>query len=163
VGIASNETNYARKGYDRIMELATRMPEVLFVCIGLKADGPIPLNVLPYQYLPHEEVLGYMAEVKVYLQLSRYEGFCVSLGEAMSYGCYPIVSDTGMMKDIVGAAGYVVPFSTREEVAIDLTIHEIRIALKNNYPYLPSVYQIGRFTPEIRRDRITKIVHDGKV
>src|SRR5208337_5297666 len=51
-----------------------------------------------------------LQHAKIYCQLSRDETFGISLVEAMSYGCVPVVSDKGALPWIVQDTGIIVPY-----------------------------------------------------
>ena len=68
------ETGYSEKTINRVKKYA-------------------PENVTFLGFLKKTELIGYYKTSKFYLQLSRHEAFGVSVVEAMSYGCIPIVSN----------------------------------------------------------------------
>ena len=117
-----NEETYLRKGLDRVIKLAKLMPDKNFLHIGkwtnksgsvctktinrIKENSPSNLTFLGY--LKRKELIDYYKNSKYYLQLSRHEAFGVSVIEAMSYGCIPIVSRAYALPEIVGENGYIV-------------------------------------------------------
>lgn len=70
----------------------------------------IPYETKILEHLPREEYENILKRAKVYCQLSRDETFGISLVEAMSYGCVPVVSDKGALPWIVGDSGIIVPY-----------------------------------------------------
>ncbi len=64
--------------------------------------------------LPHKELLNFLGKVKVYCQLSRAESFGVSLVEAMSRGCIPVITDIEALPEVVSIYGNIVTLSDDE-------------------------------------------------
>ena len=63
-------------------------------------------------WLASEEVIGLMNQSEIFVLASAYEGFCISLTEAMANGCCPIVTDIRSgNKQLVrdGENGFIVP------------------------------------------------------
>ena len=72
------------------------------------ADGRVQL----YGWLSSEDVIARMGAAQVFILASAYEGFCISLVEAMANGCCPVVTDIRSgNKQLVtdGKNGFVVP------------------------------------------------------
>lgn len=70
------------KGFDRILALARAMKDVLFVCVS--ASTPGPENLRFYAEVPHDRMPLFYTAADVFLLPSRYEGFNLSLLEALS-------------------------------------------------------------------------------
>jgi glycosyltransferase involved in cell wall biosynthesis len=124
VGIV-NKSNLLRKGHECFIRSASRLPQYRFVLIGRDSkDGAREYlqsiagsNVTILDYIPFEELLGYMQRAKVYVQVSAHEGFGCSLAEAMLCECIPVVSDRGAIPEVVATAGYIVPFNDPAQTA----------------------------------------------
>jgi len=117
-----NEETYLRKGLDRFIEIAKKMPTTQFIHIGkwtdkkgnpsreiidyVKSISPSNINYLGY--VDKKELEKYYEESKIYLQLSRHEAFGVSVVEAMKYHCIPIVTNVFALPEIVGKCGYII-------------------------------------------------------
>jgi len=117
-----NEETYLRKGLDRFIEVAKKMPTIQFIHIGkwtdkkgnssreiidyVKSISPSNINYLGY--VETKELEKYYEESKIYLQLSRHEAFGVSVVEAMKYHCIPIVTNVFALPEVVGKCGYIV-------------------------------------------------------
>lgn len=56
-------------------------------------------------------------KARLYLQLSRVEGFGMALAEAMSCGCVPVTTGAGAMPEVTGGLGRIVPPDDPGEVA----------------------------------------------
>ena len=109
------------KGIDRFIRTAERLPEYEFVIAGMDprvaaACGPFPPNLRVYGFLSAEELAPLYRESRVYAQFSRTESFCLTLAEAMYYGCVPVVTGVGGMPEVVGDSGPVVAPGASEAV-----------------------------------------------
>ena len=135
-----NEETYLRKGLDRFIQVAEKMQEVQFIHIGKWTDNKgctdskmiefvksiSPSNICYLGYIDNKELEKYYEESKIYLQLSRHEAFGVSVVEAMSKGCLPIVSKEYALPEIVGDYGVCVNWDITQIVS------EINNGFKNN-------------------------------
>jgi len=72
-------------------------------------------------------LLHYYQKAKVYCQLSAHESFGVALAEAMSCCCVPVVTRRYALPEVVGDAGFYVPYNDPKATA-----EAIRKALKSN-------------------------------
>jgi glycosyltransferase involved in cell wall biosynthesis len=117
-----NEETYLRKGLDRFIEIAKKMPTIQFIHIGKWTDKKgnpnreiidyvksiSPSNICYLGFVDKKELEKYYEVSKIYLQLSRHEAFGVSVVEAMTYGCIPIVSNAYALPEVINGRGYVV-------------------------------------------------------
>ena len=117
-----NEETYLRKGLDRFIEIAKKMPTTQFIHIGKWTDKKgnpsreiidyvksiSPSNIEYIGFVKKNILEKYYSESKVYLQLSRHEAFGVSVVEAISKGCITIVSNEYALPEIVNNYGYTV-------------------------------------------------------
>ena len=117
-----NEETYLRKGLDRFIEIAKKMPTIQFIHIGKWTDKKgnssreiidyvksiSPSNIKYIGFVRKNILEKYYSESKVYLQLSRHEAFGVSVVEAISKGCITIVSNEYALPEIVNNYGYAV-------------------------------------------------------
>lgn len=99
------KSTWKRKGLDNFVKVAEYFHSIgrheLFIVCGKVDDDMdkfldekiMPPNILWYGYVTDEELLKHYQRAKVYLQLSRHEGFGVSIVESMLCQCIPIVSD----------------------------------------------------------------------
>jgi glycosyltransferase involved in cell wall biosynthesis len=103
VGVAKDQANYYRKGYDRFFKIASALPDFTFMAVGLQYkpdDFQLPDNVLIEPEMHNEGVRSLMAQAQCYMQLSRAEGLCNSVAEAMLSGCHVITSDCQGMAEL---------------------------------------------------------------
>lgn len=87
-----------------------------------------------------------MLQRAVYAQLSAYESFGMALAEAMQCGCVPVVTRRGALPEVVGDAGWYVPYGDP-----DATAQAIREAL--NAPDAASRAARHRITDRFPLDR----------
>ena len=72
------------------------------------------LNARVIENVSHDELISILKKTCVYCQLSYTESFGMTLLEAMSCGCIPVVSDRDALPEVVGDCGYVVPYGDVE-------------------------------------------------
>ena len=115
VGNATKE-RCALKGIDTFVKASLSVPEARFVVIGgtddetvtrLKGINP---KVEFTGQIPHDEAMVWLERAKVYCQLSKTESFGMALAESMSLECTPVVTFEGAMPELVGNAGFYVPY-----------------------------------------------------
>ncbi len=118
-----NERTWRTKGIADFIEVAEEMPQTRFVQIGdmridceKKLGRPLPANLSMIGKVPYERLSDYLADAKVYLQLSRRESFGCSVAEAMLFGCIPIVTNVFALPEVVGDCGITVESHRKEEI-----------------------------------------------
>jgi len=109
VGNLSQKTLFIRKGYDMIIELASRRPEINFTLVGKNENThlEVPENVTLLPYMSQTELIRAFSEHEFYFQLSLMEGFPNALCEAMLCGCIPVGSNVSGIPFIIGETGWV--------------------------------------------------------
>ena len=131
-----NKETYYRKGLDRYIAVAKSLIDVNFYHIGKWTDTKgnfdksyfnyvksiAPKNMLFLGYVSKNELIEYYKSSKVYIQLSRHEAFGVSVIEALSYQCVPVVTNCYSLPEIIDGNGYVV-------ANIDEAIEKVKFAL----------------------------------
>lgn len=122
VGHVSAET-VRRKGIDDFVLAAAAMPDVEFVQIGPisvnleEALGrKLPPNLTLEGKVSLDELINHFLSAKVYLQLSRHEGFGCSVAEAMLFGCIPVVTNAFALPEVVGDCGITLTSRNQQEV-----------------------------------------------
>jgi glycosyltransferase involved in cell wall biosynthesis len=113
VGIVE-ERNIERKGLLAFVQAASLLPDVRFIVAGKWADDSVdelrraaPENVTLTGWVEQDELETLYRRAAVYVQVSRHEGFGLSVAEAMLAGCIPVVSAAGALPEVVGDAGIV--------------------------------------------------------
>jgi glycosyltransferase involved in cell wall biosynthesis len=117
VSQADSIPEYHRKGIDLFIKIALELPDIAFHVVGVRgavaerakadAKGISNVTVIPGR-VPLPDVLEEFWNASVYCQLSIEERFGVSVAEAMSCGCIPVVTPVNALKEVVGASGYIV-------------------------------------------------------
>ena len=111
-------------GVDFVIDIVGDGPRREFV------EGELPDliaagRVKTHGWLSSAEVIAAMRRSEVFVLASTYEGFCISLTEAMANGCLPVVTDIDSgNKQLVkhGENGYVVPIGDIAAFVDKLTI-----------------------------------------
>ena len=123
VGYVKN-SNLKRKGLETFVRAAKFLPNVEFVLIGKHIDDSIrylksiaPVNVKFTGFVSEDDLLKYYQRAKVYVQVSAHEGFGLSLAEAMLCECVPVVTNKGAIPEVVGDAGFYVPYGNPKATA----------------------------------------------
>lgn len=157
VGIARDRTGYIRKGYDRMRNLALKMPEVKFICAGLTYDShDMPSNVEILGFADHKEVLRLMSSAKVFLQPSRIEGMPNTLAEAMASGCH--VAAAGVFGIPELCERHIFPEETWDN-DLDAVVQKIHELLNADGPSYENSERIaGQFSLALRKDRIKQLL-----
>lgn len=142
------QDNLLRKGHEAFVRAAEYCPEIKFALIGDHLDNSIDYlksiaspNVDFPGWVSDDELVKYLQKAKVYVQVSAHEGFGLSLAEAMLCECVPVVTDRGAIPEVVGDAGYYVPFNDPKATAefIKFAMHSdkgrlSRERIKSLYP-----------------------------
>jgi len=129
-----NKEYFEVKDLDKVLKVAKLLPKLQFIILGRFADNEIesfmkresPPNVLYPGFVSGKELLNYFQKSKVYIQLSRHEGFGCAIAEAMLCECTPVVTENGAIPEVVGEEGYYVSTDNIEGIA-----HGIKLAISN--------------------------------
>ena len=104
--------NLLRKGLLPFVQAAAYLPEVRFVLVGKRYDDSIETlrraagpNVAFTGFVSEERLTDLYWRASVYVQASLHEGFGMSVAEAMSAGCIPVVTRNGSLPEVVGDTG----------------------------------------------------------
>jgi len=99
---SGTEENYKLKGIPKFDEIANRV-DARFCLIGAY-DNHIKnkyKNIEFLRQLDHNSVMDWMNKSKIYCQLSYTESFGVSILEAMSVGCIPVILNIDNLKNLI--------------------------------------------------------------
>jgi glycosyltransferase involved in cell wall biosynthesis len=116
-----------RKGLLPFVEAAAHLPDVRFVQAGAWRDDGI--EQLRAAAGPNVDLRGFVdaaalaalySSAAVYVQPSLHEGFGLSVAEAMTAGCIPVVSRAGSLPEVVGDAGVVLSDTTPAQIAASI-------------------------------------------
>jgi glycosyltransferase involved in cell wall biosynthesis len=117
--------NLLRKGLLPFVQAARLLPDVRFIHAGKAHDNSI--DILKRQAGPNVEFRGFVTDAElaslyetasVYVQASLHEGFGLSVAEAMSAGCVPIVARSGAIPEVVGECGIYSSSNSPQDLAI---------------------------------------------
>lgn len=118
-----NADNLKRKGLGDFLEVASEIPEINFLVAGRiepnaqRAVTDAPPNVKFLGFVSHQQLVATYHASRVYLQLSRHEGFGCAVAEAMLCGCRPVVSKAGALPEVVGDQGTYVELGDPKTIA----------------------------------------------
>jgi glycosyltransferase involved in cell wall biosynthesis len=119
-----SKSNLVRKGLELFVKTSRLMPETEFVLVGkwiddsikyLKAIGSSNMRFLGE--IDQEMLSALMSKSKVYVQVSRHEGFGCALAEAMLCECIPVVTKLAALPEVVGDCGFFLTGQSPEELA----------------------------------------------
>lgn len=131
---AVDSWNRARlKGLDMYVKVAKLLPDEKFLLIGAQKDALEKLKEISppnVEFIPpisRDELIKYYHKAKVFCQLSYYESFGLTVAEAMSCECIPVVTRKGALPELIGDAGFSVRYGEIYE-----TVNAIKDALNDN-------------------------------
>jgi len=118
VGSTPRLNDFYNKGFDLLLEVAKRRPDLNFVFVGISLRW-LPellrkhqLEALPnltiHTWLHQPKMLELMRQSSVYAQPSISEGMPNALMEAMALGCVPVGSNVAGIPLIIGEHGFVI-------------------------------------------------------
>lgn len=124
------EGTWRRKGLDVFARASRLLPGMRFAVVGRTVDpgvaarlrelGGDNLTLTGARATP-AELLAWYRRAAVYAQLSAHEGFGLALAEAMACGCVPVAAAVGSLPEVVGEAGFLVPYGDPEAAAGAIT------------------------------------------
>jgi len=143
VSQADSIPEYKRKGIDVFIKIAITLPDVDFHVVGIRgavvqqaradAKGIANVTITPGR-VPLPDLLEEFWNASVYCQFSIEERFGVSVAEAMSCGCIPVITPVNALREVVGDAGYIVDVSDTQSI-----IDAIRSAIEAPNSFRQSV------------------------
>jgi len=116
-----NRSTIIQKGLDIFAQCAAALPQFNFLIIG-KVDTEdmlaqkfihsAPGNLrFTGNYVSDDELLLLYQRARVYVQASAHEGFGIACAEAMACGCIPVGTYNTSLPEVIGNAGYLVPYN----------------------------------------------------
>ncbi len=127
VGTTPRLQDFYNKGFDLLIEVAKRRPELRFVFVGIQTKWlpelrrRFPLeslaNLEVHPHLDRPDFFRIMLQSAVYAQPSISEGMPNSLMEAMLLGCVPVGSRVAGIPTVVGEHGFI--FDRRDSQALE--------------------------------------------
>lgn len=120
-----NREYFERKNLGQVLQAAKILPDLKFIILGKFTDPETekymrtesPHNISYPGYVSFKKLLNYFQKAKVYLQISRQEGFGCAIAEAMLCECTPVVTPNASIPEVVGAEGYYVSSNSPENIA----------------------------------------------
>jgi glycosyltransferase involved in cell wall biosynthesis len=113
-----------RKGLLTFVRSAAFLPDARFVIIGMERDDSAaylksiaPSNVTFKGFVSEEKLIEWYQRAKVYVQISAYESFGMSVAEAMLCECVPVVTEKGALPEVVGDTGFYVTYEDEKATA----------------------------------------------
>lgn len=153
------ERRYLLKGIDLLISLAKDFPECHFTIIGSKKifgyDGQFQ-NISVIDFIENEKLNEIISSHTFYLQLSMSEGFGIALCEAMLCGLVPIVSNVGMMPEIIGDTGYILP--KRDYKVLKELVSSILLNQDSNKSQLAAQRIKELFPVEKRKNELLRVI-----
>lgn len=149
VGMINRKT-IELKSIRLFVETARRMPDVPFTLIGPATDRAarefvqtLPSNVTWLGRLPHDTIAEKLQTASVYFQASVYESFSVAMAEAMSCGCFPVISNNAALPEVAGPTATVLHDLTPESAEIAIRTALIRPEIEREATRLRIVEHFG--------------------
>lgn len=160
VGICNNLRGIKLKGIDFFLQTAKALPKYKFIVIGIsdevkKSIGEISENVLLLPKIPHEKLIYYYKQAKVYCQFSLVESFGLSVVEAIFYKCFPVVTRFGALPEIVGNDGLYL-----EELKIEKSVQLIENAFQSKFSKRARERVIHDFSYERREKELILTINN---
>jgi len=118
-------SQFILKGGDLIVQLAEKFSNCKFYIAGTEKPDTLEIenkNLFFLGKLTSHELRTYYRRFRFYLQLSVFEGFGCSLGEAMLCECIPIGSRVNIIPEIIGDTGFIV--AKREIHALEIVVQK---------------------------------------
>jgi glycosyltransferase involved in cell wall biosynthesis len=105
------------KGLGTFAKASIHFPDYKFVIIGETEESSVQKlkeinpNLTFTGKVTHDEVSSWLQRAKIYCQLSYVESFGMSVAEAMSCECIPVVTNRGALPELVGDTGFFVEYN----------------------------------------------------
>lgn len=160
IGVIDSLQRLKLKGIDFSINVAKKLPEFMFLIIGMNEEiknllTDIPSNVQIIESIDHQELVKYYQKSKVYIQFSMREGLPNTVCEAMLCECIPVGFNNGGIPEAIGDAGYLL-----SEQSLDKAADLLKRAMvtKTDAGKKARKYIIDNFTIEKREKRLLQLV-----
>ena len=155
-----SEKQFFLKGGDLIYEMANNFPNYSFEIGGTNAPQHLskyPKNLKFLGRLSQIELRDKYYQSEFYFQLSHFEGFGLSLCEAMLCQCIPIGSSVNMIPEIISEHGFILEQKNSNHLK---KIIEQAVALSDKKSFSKKAQKsiIDRFSIQQRNDRLLKVI-----
>lgn len=150
------------KGISLFVQLAFEFPNSKFSIVGVDSVSfETPENLVCLGRKKQKELIEIYHAHKFYMQLSNFEGFGVSLCEAMLCGCVPIVSNVNAMPEIVGDSGFII--NSREDIleAVKTLRNAIYDTLSKENSNKSVLRIENKFSLNSRKEKLFSILNKG--
>ena len=161
IGGVPDIRTFKRKGFDLLLEIAHKMPDVKFEIIGLN-DKMLKFtkniatdNVKLLGFISNEKLIDYYSKAKVFCQLSLSEGLPNTLCEAMLCECIPVGSNVNGIPTAIDDCGFIL-----KEKNVDKAVLLIKKALNSDESLGKKARQrvINNYSFEKREKEITLLI-----
>lgn len=150
------------KGGDLLIDLAKRRHDLKIYVAGFPPENigrNIPENIMFFGHVEQSELKTIFSRCKFYFQLSAFEGFGLSLCEAMLCKCIPIGSNVNAIPDIIGDTGYIVSERNIDELEkIVLKAIDSKTGLNNGEAARSRI--IEKFPLSHRKNKLINILNE---
>ncbi len=160
-----SKNQFTLKGGDLILETAVRNKHLQFYIAGCRIDDfgdkDIPENLHLLGILTKQELREEFSKSSFHFQLSIFEGFGLSLCEAMLCGCIPIGSSVNEIPEIIGQSGFIL----KKRSVDDLHNLVNLLAEKKNLDNLSVMARnriVDNYSIDKREQQLLNIIKDGK-
>ncbi len=161
VGGVADIRTLKRKGFDLLLEIAHKMPDVKFEIIGLNNEmlkftqNIATDNVRLLGFISNEKLIDYYSKAKVFCQLSLSEGLPNTLCEAMLCECIPVGSNVNGIPTAIDNCGFIL-----KEKNVDKAVELIKKALYSDESLGKKARQriINNYSFEKREKEITLLI-----
>ncbi len=155
--------NLLRKGLLPFVQAAAYLPTIRFIHAGGWFDDSV--NDLRRAAGPNVQIKGRVSDnelgalyrsASVYVQPSLHEGFGLSVAEAMSAGCVPVVSACGALPEVVGSHGILLADTQPQTIADSI---QQALALPPVARVAARGYVISEFSMQRRAQALTQLLN----
>jgi glycosyltransferase involved in cell wall biosynthesis len=154
--------NFLRKGLLPFVQAARHLPEVRFQLVGRWCDDGIndlqraaALNVEFLGFLSGQELSRIYGRASVYVQPSLHEAFGMSVAEAMTAGCVPVVTRQAALPEVVGDSGIYTDSTDSVDLASSIkqalaAAESLRLKARNRV--------LEKFSLDLRRSALKRLI-----